>query len=180
MSIEKIVDYSQFNTNPWLIEFFKDSNIHDILKTYDRQYNDLETVLYDMLLKLWIDNAEGNQLDILGIHIGLNRNGRNDTDYKYLIKMKIEINTSSGQPEKVISALRFLYDTNDIEFVPQYPAKIGIYVVGQTYTLEESMLLLQILPSGVGLILSEEYLTEAYEFLVTEDDIQLLTETFYT
>lgn len=178
-SVKKIIDYSNFNKNPWLIEFFKNRNITGILESADRQFNELEQVFYDMFTKLWIDYAEGEQLDVLGIHVGTNRSGLNDNDYRLLIKAKIQINISSGQPESIISAVRFLYDTNDIEYAPEYPAKVGIYVVGQTYTTPEALLILQILPSGVGLILSQELLTETDEELLTETDEVLLTSDFY-
>lgn len=179
-SVEKITDYKNFNKNPWLIEFFKEHNLIDILEAGDNQFNELETVFYDMFTKLWIDNAEGEQLDILGIHIGADRNGLNDTDYRLLIEAKIQINISSGQPERVISAVRFIYDTNDIEYVPNYPAKVRIYVTGQEYTSAEAFLLLQVLPSGVGLILSEVMVTEiAEEDILTEASEQILTENLF-
>ena len=178
-SITKITDYSNFNKNPWLIEFLKERNILGILESADNQFNELEQVFYDMFTKLWIDYAEGEQLDVLGIHVGADRNGLSDSDYRLLIEAKVQINISSGQPERVISAVRFLYDTNDIEYSPEYPAKVGIYVVGETYTVPEALLILQILPSGVGLILSEELLTETDEELLTETDEVLLTSDFY-
>lgn len=178
-SIIQISDYTVFNGSPWLIEFFKNRNILGILESADNQFNELEQVIYDMFTKLWIDYAEGYQLDVLGIHVGADRNGLSDTDYRLLIEAKVQINISSGQPERLISALRFLYDTNDIEYTPIYPAKVGIYVVDQTYTTPEALLLLQIIPSGVGLVLSEELITEAGEDLITEAGEQLLADTFY-
>jgi hypothetical protein len=179
-SVEQITDYKIFNASPWLIEFFKAKNILGILESADNQFNELEQVFYDMFTKLWIDYAEGYQLDVLGIHVSADRNGLNDTDYRLLIEAKVQINISSGQPERLISAVRFLYDTNDIEYTPIYPAKVGIYVVDQEYTTPEALLLLQIVPSGVGLVLSEKLVTEADEDFITEDGIQLLADTFYS
>lgn len=179
-SVEKITDYKDFNKNPWLIEFFKEHNILGVLEAGDNQFNELETVFYDMFTKLWIDYAEGEQLDVLGVHVGVDRNGLSDADYRLLIEAKIQINVSSGQPERVISAVRFIYDTNDIEYVPNYPAKVRIYVVGQEYTQAEALLILQILPSGVGLILSETMVTEiAEEDILTEASEQILTENLF-
>jgi len=178
-SVEQISDYKNFNKNPWLIEFFKERNIIGILEAGDNQYNELEQVFFDMFTKLWIDNAEGEQLDVLGIHVGVDRNGLSDNDYRLLIEAKIQINVSSGQPERAISAVRFIYDTEDIEYAPNYPAKVRIYVLNQEYTDAEAYLILQIIPSGVGLILSEELTTEAHEDLTTEAGEQLLTEKLY-
>lgn len=178
--MEKITNYSQFNRPPWLIEFFKGSNIVGILESADNQFNELESAIYDMFTKVWLENAEGEQLDILGIHVGISRNGRNDTDYKAVIQMKIEINVSSGQPERLIQAVRLLYGKDEIEYVPNYPAKVRIYVEGQEYTNDEAQILLSIVPSGVGLILSETMVTEiAEEDILTEDGNKILTENFY-
>lgn len=177
--VDKVDDYSNFNKPPWLIEFFKGSNITGILEAADRQFNDLENAAFDFFSEIWLENAEGEQLDVLGDIVGINRNGRNDTDYKAVIQMKIEINVSSGQPERLIQAVRLLYGKEGIEYYPNYPAKIRIYVEDQEYTLDEAQILLAIVPAGVGLILSEELTTEASEYLTTEAGEQLLTERLY-
>lgn len=178
-SVEQINNYSDFNTNPWLIEFFKESNIQSALVSFDLQFNKIEQVFYDMFTKLWLSDATGEQLDIIGVHVGIPRQGLSDNDYKDLLEVKIQLNISSGEPESLISAVRILYGTNDIEYAPEYPAKVGLYVENQTYTLNEALLLLELLPAGVGLILSEELLTETDEQLLTETDIPLLTSKFY-
>lgn len=177
--VEKVNDYSKFNKPPWLIEFFKGSNIIGILEAGDKQFNDLENSAYDFFTKIWLEDAEGEQLDVLGVIVGINRNGRSDIDYKTALQMKIEINVSSGQPERLIQAVRLLYGKEEIKYNPNYPAKVRIYVEDQEYTLEEAQILLLIIPVGVGLILSEELTTETGEFLTTESGELLITETLY-
>jgi len=208
MSIEgkEITNYSQFNKNPWLIEFFKESNIIPILESSDRQFEDLENALFTMLLYVWLDDAVGEQLDVVGIHIGVIRNGRNDETYRTIIRAQIQINISSGEPEALISAIRVLFDTNIIEYHPMYPAKVRIWVGGNfpitdSYELVDDLgnnivddlgnfiilevenltslsLLLGLIPSGVGLLFSDFIIDDIGNFIIT-DDGSYIVSTFF-
>ena len=196
MSIEgkEITNYSQFNKNPWLIEFFKDSNITSILEASDRQFEDLENALFTMLLYVWLDDAVGEQLDVVGIHIGINRDGRNDETYRTIIRAQIQINISSGEPEALISATRVLFNTLNVIYTSEYPAKVRIYTdaslpitlqnnivdhlgnqivdhLGNNIVSESSnpsalSILLGIIPSGVSLLIDNNIIDHEGNFIV--------------
>ena len=196
MSVEgkQITDYSQFNANPWLIEFFRDSNVIGVLSATDQQFEELEQVLYDMLVELWIDNAEGEQLDVLGVHVGIDRDGRNDSSYRTVIKAQIEINISSGEPEALIKAVQVLFNTTNVLYTPEYPAKVRIWTdqdlpitftsnmvdhlgnqlvdnLGNSIITESSndsalSVLLGVVPSGVGLLIDANIIDHEGNFIV--------------
>ena len=180
MSIDgkQITNYSQFNTSPWLIEYLKESNIVKILESSDPQFNDLEEALFDMLLELWIDTAVGEQLDVLGIHVGIDRDGRSDSDYRTVIRAQIEINISSGEPEALIQAVQILYSATYVEYVPEYPAKIRIYT---DITISDPTILrplLGIIPSGVALLYADNLVTHLGDLIVTDDGSEIVVTYF--
>lgn len=208
MSIEQITDYGIKNKPPWLIEYFKDSNIKGILEADDQQFNEIEGTLFDMLSKLWIDDATGEQLDVIGIHIGLDRNGREDDIYRTLIKTKIEVNVGSGQPEKVIEVIRILFETTTIEYTPEYPAKfwlwfdadfailiyfnivddegdtlvddLGNTIIGSGSDSQALSILNQVIPSGVGLLIAYRLIDNNGNFIVDNNGNNIVGTIFFT
>ncbi len=203
---EQITEYSDYNTNPWLIEFFKESNITEILKANDNQFNELEEKLYDFFTKIWLDIAKGEQLDVLGIHVGFDRLGYDDESYKTLLRAKIEINISSGEPERLISAFRTLFQTENVEYTPVYPAKIRMWSDGDfillifddlvtdtsdnivdnngnqiilgTSDISQLIILLGVVPSGVGLLIADNLIDNLGNFIVTNTGDPILVQNF--
>lgn len=125
-SVEQITDYSALNTNPYWIEFLSDSNAKGFLEAFDTQFNDLEASAHSMFLEVWIADAIGEQLDVLGKIVGLDRNDRTDTVYRSLLLVKAEINTGSGEPETVIKLAKELYGATSVLYTPDYPAKFTL------------------------------------------------------
>lgn len=206
MSIEKITDYSEFNKPVWLIEYFRESNLVDILESYDNQFDDLEQSAFEFFTDIWLDYAIGEQLDVLGVHVDIDRNGLDDESYRTLLKAKIEINVSSGEPERLISAGRSLFNTEDIEYTPEYPAKVRMLADGDLIftkndnfvdsssnnfvdsngnnltlnSVDESFytVLLGVVPSGVGLLIADYLIDHDNNFIITHEDDRILVRRF--
>lgn len=187
MSVEgkQITDYTIFNKNPWLIAFFKNSNLVDILESNDTQFNELEDVFYQLLLEMWLDTAIGEQLDVLGIHIGIDRDGRTDSEYRAVLISQININVSSGEPEALIDAVRILFNTSNVLYKPEYPAKVIIWT-DATLPVTPAQLeiilrsLLDIVPSGVGLLWSDNLIDHTGDLIVTETGDEIICPFFIT
>ncbi len=117
MTVEKINDYSSFNVPPYLLEQFRGTDVEKLLAAIDSQFNALENAIYDMFTSMTdLDNAVGKQLDVLGIHLGLERNDKSDAEYRSLLKTKIYIDTSGGVAEVIIDAIRMLYGASEIHY----------------------------------------------------------------
>lgn len=128
---KQIPDYStEFNKTPWLIEFLKNSDYVNILETNDTQFNEIENVGFDLYFNTWLNTAEGAQLDVIGKIINISRQGRDDEAYKSLIQTKIQINIASGEPESVINAVKIIFETENVEYYPEYPGKFRIWTDG--------------------------------------------------
>jgi hypothetical protein len=124
--ITKIEDYKEFNKPPYLLEQFRNTDVQKALEVFDPQFQELENVLWDFFTKMWIDEGEGVQLDILGKHLGLERRGQTDEMYRLLLKLKATINTSSGVAETIIDTVRFLYSATEVHYSVTSPQKINI------------------------------------------------------
>ena len=209
MSIEQITDYNTKNKNPFLVEIFREANITGILESSDNQFNELETAFFQILLEMWIDTAIGEQLDVLGIHLNIKRQGRPDDAYRTLLKAKVEINVSSGEPERLIGAVRSLYEITDIEYSGVYPAKVRIHsdteslslfilyfivdnngnniitntgdtIIAEVEDIETPQTLIQVIPSGVGLLFSDNLIFNTGEFVITDTGYELAVTTSVT
>lgn len=195
--LTKISDYNDFLT--LLIQNFKDKpKFKQMLSLLADQCNDIETALLELLTAFDIDTAIGEQLNVIGRIVGLERNGRDDESYRTLLKVKIAINFSAGTPESLIQAAVNLYNATDVQYVPIYPAKVRLWTNGDiglfvTFQLELDVpndlmelddggilevqqpddiaedLLFQILPAGVGLILPDDLILDDNGFLFLSD-----------
>jgi hypothetical protein len=106
----QISDYSVLDQAPFLIEFFKGSDVAAWAAANDEQYNDLEQSVYDVMNNIWLDLAIGVQLDVLGRQLGLQRNGLDDTTYRILLKLKSYVNRAGGTPEAAIQAMVAIFN----------------------------------------------------------------------
>lgn len=76
--------------------------LRGILATYLRQFQTLENVTWDVINSRMLATAIGAQLDMLGDLVGEPRKGRNDTDYRAAVRLRIRVNRSNGLAEDII------------------------------------------------------------------------------
>jgi hypothetical protein len=160
--MDQITSYSQFNAPPWLIEKLKGSEVPAALAAVDPQFNDIETAIFGVMVGVWLDTAVGVQLDVLGIHLGLAREGRADADYRTDLVLQASILAGAGRVESVISLIRLLFDTDIVEYTPMYPAHFRVWQGGILDISPEKIK--PVVPAGVGFHL-------AYEFVLENDDL---------
>ena len=149
--MDRITDYKDYNKIPFLLSYFYDSNLVKILEAGDSQLNALETVYWDIYLQMFLVTAEGAQLDLAGIELGLARDGKTDVDYRLLLRMKSAMNVSAGNPETIITLLRDFLGCTDIALSFLYPAKIRIRQESPLVESDLRKYLLPVVPAGVGL-----------------------------
>jgi hypothetical protein len=123
---DKIESYGIYNQPPYLLEQFRNTDVQKLLEAIDPQFNELEAAAFDLFTKVWLANATGTQLDVLGIHLGLRREGRTDEMYRVLLDLKSKINTSGGTPEIIIETIKFLYNATEAHYTVDPPAKIEV------------------------------------------------------
>ena len=149
IEIEKIDDY---NINlELLISQYKDkTNFVNIVKSDNSEANELEDALFEIRDNYWIDTAEGVQLDVIGRIAGESRLGRSDADYRMAIKIRIAINNGSGEPETVITFMKFYFNSTKIQLKSVGNANLEIWtdVLLDNNGYNE---LLKVIDAGIGL-----------------------------
>jgi hypothetical protein len=105
-----------------LPEQFKDKpNIAAFLNAINMQCDELEVAFRQLLLERGVDNAVGDQLDVIGRIVGQERAGLLDDDYRRYIRARISANRSRGTTEDMLTVARLVVYDDDAtyEIVPQ-------------------------------------------------------------
>lgn len=135
--MDQINDYSVYNTPPYLLQQLVDTDVSKILQISDTQFTQFEDLSFDFFSEIWLTNAVGWQLDVLGIHLGLERMGRSDAEYKQLLQVKGSLNKNSGTPEQIMATLRAIYSAGTIFFKQQQYQKIDYNSFSIDYILNQ-------------------------------------------
>ena len=134
-----------------VLEQFKDArSVYGIIKAFSLSLNSIESQINKLNSWWWLDRVEGIYLDIIGKIVGETRRGRNDSDYKVGIQVRIGINRSYGQPEIAIALVKALTGANYVQYQPVYPANITFFTDGPIIVTDLSEQLLSVTPLGVG------------------------------
>jgi hypothetical protein len=92
-----------------LIEFWKNKpNLRGLLADYTDEIQEIESMLWDVIVLRLPLYAGAAQLDALGKLVGEPRNGLGDAAYRVRIQARIAINNSLGRPRDVIHVLRLI------------------------------------------------------------------------
>ncbi len=84
---------------------------------------ELEEVAFQLIDNMWLDNAVGAQLDVIGRHVDQPRETASEDEYRDLLRLKITINTSRGEPERLISILLQLTGASYVYAMDKPPAR---------------------------------------------------------
>lgn len=111
-----------------LIEQFKKAtNVNALIGTYLRPVQDLETVFWALINGFMIGAAVGDQLDALGALVGEARLGRNDTNYRAAVLLRVRVNRSQGLAEDIIQVAN-LASGNTAKYFEYYPLGFEVQI----------------------------------------------------
>lgn len=103
-------------------------NWEEILDILNEFTQELEDVFKDLRDKFNLNDAVGDQLDILGLIVGLRRFTTNDDLFRAEIKFKALENRSAGELEFLQDALAHLTNGTDVWILENYPAAMSGFV----------------------------------------------------
>lgn len=75
---------------------FQDTTTENVLRPLLEQVQELEDIAWSLFDALFVDNATGDQLRLLGERVGEDPLGDSDEEYRLRIKLKIRASASSG------------------------------------------------------------------------------------
>lgn len=150
--IEKIETHVQDAINRLIQQYKCADNLQEVIKSIVEQIQIIEDEVFVMFSRLDINNSSGKILDLIGEIIGQPRNGLEDDFYRVFLSIKIGVNTSNGNPEKVIDIFKLLSNSSSVNLQEFYPAAIGLESDGNFENLDiQSVyeLIQRIVPAGV-------------------------------
>jgi hypothetical protein len=98
-----------------------------------------------------LENVKGHFIDRIGKLLSEYRNGNTDEYYRILLKLRRLLNTNDGSIPSVIKAIKFLYSSEVVHIVPDYPAGLIINHDGEgTPGIDFNKILREVIPAGVA------------------------------
>jgi len=151
ISSNVITDYCNRALDRLTEQFETKTRIATLICAFTAEVQEIELVIYDLLIKRSLDASTGAQLDGVGEIVGKEREpGQSDEDYRTAIRIQIGINNGSGEPETLITAFKELTNANIILYQENYPAGVSMYSDGGIVpNLKTEME--KIAPAGVNL-----------------------------
>jgi hypothetical protein len=155
MSLERI-DHSLLAEGRVTTDLSKE-NYLKLVKVFTEQIQEVEDEFLTLGTQKNIDTSEGVWLDYIGKILGVLRGGRNDEEYKRLLKVTVASNNISGTPNQIISTIK-QYTNADFTRIVEHPLAHGrLYTNGDSnldYTLLD--LIDNIKPTGTSWIISAD------------------------
>jgi hypothetical protein len=183
------IDWKNYNRPPFYQQWLCRDDTLKLATFGDRGLAEVD----DQILKLknqWdLDNVKGHFLDRIGKLLNEKRNGNTDEYYRILLKLRRLLNTNDGSIPSIIKAIKFIYSSEVVHIVPDYPAGLIIEHDGEgTPGLNFNKLLAEIIPAGVSFstkeifnILESLHFVDEQEFnkLLTWQHTDIFTDTIY-
>jgi hypothetical protein len=139
--------------------------------------NGIEDGAFQLRDALWLKNAIGAQLDLLGRVYNETRQGRNDTDYRKVLQIRAA-SAINGNPDEICSYLKAVYGYTDIEYLNENVAPhyhMAFFIDGTAPTAVSMPQLQQMAPAGVGAYVADYLGTVDGNVLGTVDGVAFVT-----
>lgn len=101
-----------------------------LVQSFMQSVQGLEDDLMALLNERNIYDAIGEQLDVIGLIVGVERLGRTDEEYRNELLKQIAINNSDGSTENVISVMESITGTDSVSLWEHFPASYFLIIHG--------------------------------------------------
>lgn len=135
---------------------------------------DLEDMLFELRAGLFLDQAIGAQLDLLGRVYNETRQGRADDEYRAGIRVKAAT-VVNGTPDEICIFLKLAFGFTSVAYTPEYPGAFFIEPPS-TLTIRD---LERISPAGIGAYPADYMTLTTGEYVTTVGGEKLLTPNAY-
>ena len=122
-----ITDHKKLAFARFLEQWKNKPNMEKTIRALVGGYSEMETMFFQILDETFdIDAAIGAQLDVLGIIVGQERLGFIDDFYRILLRARIGINISEGEPERIISTAKILTGATFLHYMNLRNGEVAI------------------------------------------------------
>lgn len=132
------------------------TNFQKVIQALVAPAQELQDVTWELKTERWLSTAIGDQLNEIGIILGLPRIlNESDEDYRERLQFQIYINISGATPEDSIRTLAFLTRGTNIGYHEVYPASYQMETNGLKFPTPPNQLndaLFSVSPAGVNYV----------------------------
>ena len=130
LPVKKIADHAVDAIKRLPFQHRDKTTITALLTALATPANAIETAFCQLLDERDIDNAAGDQLDVIGRVVGEARNGRSDDDYRRFVRARVATNRSSGTVEEILNIMDLVLNDSAATIVNNqfFPAAFHIVV----------------------------------------------------
>ena len=162
----KPINWDEYNEPPYLPEWMCEDETLELARYDDDLRIKIEAQLRLMSEQYYLENLSGEQLDRIGKLLSEQRNGNSDDYYRIILNLRILLNTNAGSIPDIIKAIKYLYSSEVVHIVPDFPAGLIIEHDGEgTPGLNFNMILAEVIPAGVSFSTKELFLYKEELFL---------------
>lgn len=145
------IDWKQYNKPPFYQQWLCRDETLKLATFGDKGLSEVDEHILSLKDQWDLNNAECYFLDRIGKVLDEQRNGNTDDYYRTLLNLRRLLNTNNGSIPSIIKAIKFIYSSEVIHIVPNYPAGLIIEHDGEgTPGLNFNKLLSEIIPAGVS------------------------------
>lgn len=106
------------------------ARIEALLAILAQPFQDLEDSARQLLTQRLVDNAVGEQLDVLGRIVRQPRDGRDDDTYRLWIRARTKLNLSSGTGPQILEIVALVLPDNEFHLINSPPASFSLEAHG--------------------------------------------------
>jgi hypothetical protein len=181
------IDWKTYNRPPYYQQWLCKGDTLKLATFGDKGLAEIDEQVLALKDQWDLDNVKGYFLDRIGKLLSEYRNGNTDEYYRILLKLRRILNTNNGSIPSIIKAIKFIYSSEVVHIVPNYPAGLIIEHDGEgTPSLNFNKLLAEIIPAGVSFSTKELFFfPENFPFaeldkkLVKRDDREMFADTVF-
>jgi hypothetical protein len=145
------IDWKLYNKPPFYQQWLCRDDTLKLATFGDKGLSDLDDQILALKDQWDLENVKGHFLDRIGKLLNEKRNGNTDDYYRIMLKLRRLLNTNDGSIPSIIKAIKFIYSSEVVHIVPDYPAGLIIEHEGEgTLGLNFNKLLAEIIAAGVS------------------------------
>jgi hypothetical protein len=162
------IDWKIYNKPPFYQQWLCRDDTLKLATFGDKGLSDFDDQVLALKDQWDLENVKGHFLDRIGKLLNEKRNGNTDDYYRIMLKLRRLLNTNDGSIPSIIKAIKFIYSSEVVHIVPDYPAGLIIEHDGEgTPGLNFNKLLAEIIAAGVSF--STKELFDFIEELASSD-----------
>jgi hypothetical protein len=124
-----IPDHGDRAVGKVLSQFKRKPRIAALIRALASGTQELEDELFSLIVSRTLTAATGAELDQWGSVVGEPRGSLGDSDYRRFIRARTMVNVCKGDVDSLIAIWQVVMGTEDVRFLPTYPAGYRLQAV---------------------------------------------------